>query len=545
MSIPLGPGSAAKIYFMEGFDGASESTGFEKEWIRYKMWHTASHDLNSPSSQPPITASIPIKIDSGNCHSPDPGGYPNVGADAWYQGQDRFITMLSPFNFLYEGPPPLNKSLNGLIWRSGSSEVGVTPNNYNNGLREFVVGSTTYCGFAFRFGHSVPSEPCCGALKVWMGDSQNNGQGSNGSPKYTQADPGEPSRWWNGFAGGAEHSFQEYRLCLEITTGSGPGSNNILIYRSAGNVAFGGKTHWAVTGSVPIETGKWYWGAWEVLPKDAGVGRTAFYLDGNLIVEDTTEDMRDGAGQMAVGWSETLSNLALAFRGPNQGRPASADPQSGQGRNWSGSGSCWIGAPVTGLDSPLCQVSVDDVVLFHDTNPAETYCVVLKSEEPANPSTLNFDPVYASTIWSAISESNTPPQTQRFPFTGSWVSSSLPDNNELSINYLNFPFYYAGIQPTSANTIIHGVQPLTFCSRTTSDFEFCSQSLDYSITGVAGFTAEVPIQIGLPGTGADGSDDPYVYISNWVHPSCSLGAGAGEWTPERINEITSSAFLGD
>ncbi len=214
----LGPTSPSKIYFMEGFDVASETTGLEKEWIRYKMWHTASHDLFSPSSQPPITASIPILVDSGDCHSPSPGGYPNVGADAWYFGQDRFVTMVSPFNTPFAGPAGVGKSLNGLIWRSGSSELGVSPNNYNNGLREIVSGSTAWCGFAFRFGNNAADEDCCGALKVWMGNSDYNGRASNGSIKYAQADPGEPSRWWNGFAGGTVHSFQEGRLCLEITT---------------------------------------------------------------------------------------------------------------------------------------------------------------------------------------------------------------------------------------------------------------------------------------------------------------------------------------
>ena len=511
----------AQIIFMEGWDGASYNIdATEPDWPVWRMWHSTSGDPRSPSAAGELTGALRMEIFQTG-HTPDNLNY----AGGWYNGLERKWSPRAPS---YNGNPDVGRCKAGLTWRTGS---GIDNSNEggHNGFQNTISGSTAYLGFAFYYPSKGMAGPASnGHIKVWMGDGYLNGRAVDGADKYMPTaepygDPGEPNRIHIGADPNANH-WQQGRVCLDIavtgTTGV-VGENNILIYRTVNGTGttLANSVNWAYTGSFDIQADKWYWAVWEVLPlSSAGGGRSAFYMGSSTVplVEVTGENMRDGNAPAREG----ISNLGIAFRGDNQTENLFQgifnDPLSNKN-----------------------EVYIDDIVLFHKTKPAETFVVLLSSsavEVDGSDATIGYTPVNASSMFTAISESQNEP---RIPFTGSW-DNTIVAANRLNVTYAGFPTYSAGVTPTDANTLIYGVQTLAFCARANSDFRTCNMSMSSNASGYK-VTEDLPQRIKQPLGGVPGYDNPFAYLSRKTYPTSSTGGSA--WIMDEINTLTGSVKL--
>ena len=510
-----GDGHPGKLIFMDGFDGANKQAGVpEGLWFIYRNWHSSSFDSDSPSAQSPIDDSNePQVIGFSTGHIPGNPAGGNWPADSWYFDKDACVRFRAPHNGGASNQP-------GLLWRTGSGNDG----DISSGFPDIVqAGGTVFLGFAFNFRSQdiTANTGSDGCLKIWMGCADYNGSGSGagmagkGGYKYL-GDPGVPTRSDYNGRNGASHHFQEERVCLEIYSGS---TNNIHMYKSA--LATDSNpvgTAWTAQGSTEIVADRWYWGVWEIKPGNALDGRSAFYMGNSsiptLLVD--SENTRDGNNFSPSNSNRVLSSLGMALRGPGN----------------QGVGDTDFEGSYESPDSNNNQVDIDDIVMFYNMKPAETFCVILSAS--AIDSAGSFISHNAPDLISSVSESSQLAMA-RLPITSSWAETTVPHDN-LQVQYADFPWTTSPVQ-------IYGVGALSLCSSDNSNFTGCTQSFASDANpGVYDTNIRESI-IPQPGSGpvAIGHDNPFVFIREAIWPTSSVGT---DWSVSDIDSLTGKTELG-
>ncbi len=513
-----------RIIFMEGWDGSCPYGDVQKGlWPNWRLWFSGSYDPDSPGAQGDLATPVRLQIEQdGHKQRDAEGGWEET---SWMYGMERKVVLRAPNG---SGFP------NGctLVYRTGSG----VDTDIVNGFPDIVdcggaSGLPVYLGFAFRFpaddnGGAITGSQS-GRLKVWMGDSAKNGYSNSGVAKFgsTETDlpvPGEPNRVNNGSTAwnGSTHRYQERRLAIEINSGS---VDNILMYRS--NNGSDVDTTWATTGSYPIECNRWYWACWELKAESNGNGGySKLYMFNSTVpvVEQTALNCTDTEN------STIISNIAFAFRGANNGLANANFPGTFVNETFTNN-----------------EVFIDDIVLFYNKKPAETYCTILTASVGVE---TNYNIINTSSIAGAVVEylSNSAggvsfsTQFYRVPNTASWMTTQAAINELKVTKFATFPY-------TSSAATIYGVQSHAFCASDNATFEICSQSLDFGSSTTSTKMSTIPkpdsVKRTMNTSDANAPQNPFIYVQSKIWPSGSGGIG-DLFTTSNINTLTRSVILG-